>query len=168
MRRLRNMTVGLAMIVSLVLACSSSGPISSSNTGAEDESTLVVLLTTAVGALSTTGGVLTTNTGPPPPPSIWLGNRRQIQIDLARGGGDWINDLASELGLPDGLVHYLGEAVLRNRKVLAPLLAREPMRVDEWERRLGDALCCDPWLHPFAERRFMCRAPREGVLECTP
>lgn len=168
MRSLRYMTTGLAGLATLALGGCSSGVTSSNVVNSDDEAAVIVLLISGVGAVSTTGGVITTNGDPAPPPSIWLGNRRQIQIDLARGSGDWVNDLASELGLPEGLLHYLGEALLRNRDALAPLLAREPLSIDEWETHLGDALCCDPWLHPFAARRFKCRAPQEGVPECPP
>lgn len=158
----------IALAVATACSSSSSSGITSSSNGSDDETAIAALLTTAVGALSTTGGVLTTVNSDSPPPSIWLANRRQIRIAIARGHGLWVDDLAAELGLPEGLVRYLGEALKRNQKTLSAVLVREPLRVDDWERTLGDVLCCDPWLHPFARARFECRAPAAGVLRCGP
>jgi len=158
----------IAMLALAFAACPSNLGVTSSSDNGDDETLVVVLLTTAAGSLSTTGGVLTTVGSDPPTPSLWVGNRRQIEIDIARGHGDWVDDLASEFSLPEGLVRHLGLALKRQREALSSILSRDPLRIDEWERTLGDALCCDPWLHPFAHQRFKCREPGEGVLACVP
>jgi len=76
--------------------------------------------------------------------------------------------VADELGLPEGLVPYLGAALKRYRDPLAKLLENGvgKVRVDDWERTLGAALCCDPWIRPFAHQRFGCT--NAHVVECLP
>lgn len=151
------------IFIALALGCSSNGVLSGGSD--EDEAAAAVLGLTTLGTTTTTGGLLTTNELSPSTPSLWLADRRNIEIAIARGHGSWIDDLADELALPEGLVPHLGAALRRHHGPLSQAL-REPLHTSRWERLLGAALCCDPWVRPFASRRFGCH-PGEA-LECAP
>jgi hypothetical protein len=155
-------------MVLLALGCGSGGG-SVTSTSDDDEVAIGVLVGTGLGLLSTTGGAITTEQTAQGPPSTHLAERRAIEIALARGQGDWIGDLADELGLPDGMVGHLGGVLKAHREPLSRLLEDEELEVDDWERRLGQILCCDEWLYPFAYRRFRCRPAADGgARECAP
>lgn len=144
-------------LVSLV-GCGASGAVSSSNLGNDEELALALLSTTAAGGLATTLGVITTRVNNEERPSLLVEHRREIEVSLARGQGAWIDDLAAELGLPEGLVPRLGQTLRRHREHLTEVLNQEPVRVDLWRRELGEALCCDPCLLPFASKPLDCAA----------
>jgi len=156
----------------LALACvgsacqSSNAGFLTSSSNSSDEEALLIITTSTLGALTTIGGVLTTVVALEAEPSSAVQNRRQIEIDLTRGYGDWMNDLAAELGLPAGLVPHLGLALKNHRATLSDALAVTPVRIDVWQRTLADALCCDPWIYPFARNRFGCRPEGERLVSC--
>lgn len=158
------MRYGLTLAsVLCALGCSSNGVLSG---GSEDDQAAAAMLgLTALGTTTTTGGLVTTNELSPSTPSLWLADRRNIEIAIARGHGGWIDDLADELALPEGLVPHLGAALRRQHGTLSTAL-REPLHTARWERLLGAALCCDAWVRPFASRRFGCHP--EEALECSP
>lgn len=153
------------LVIASALGCQGSSSGVTSGGSGEDEAAAAMLGLTTIGTTTTTGGMLTTNELSPNTPSLWLRDRRNIEISIARGHGSWIDDLADELGLPEGLVPHLGAALRRQHAPLSTAL-REPVKTADWERLLGAALCCDPWVRPFADRRFGCRA--HAAIECTP
>ncbi len=148
-------------------ACGSSG-ISSTSSDDDEEVAIVALLSIAGGLVSTTAGAVTTEATDDGTNDVYVKNRRTIEVNLARGHGDWIADLAHQLALPAGLVPHLGEVLRRHREPLSAVLVEEPLRASVWERKVADVLCCDAWLYPFVHERLHCRPPAEAEVECLP
>jgi hypothetical protein len=151
----------LACLTGLGLGCqgSTGGVVTSGN---DEETAALVLTTSAAGTLATTGVALTVTDSDRQ--ETYLENRREIAIALARGRGSYVDDLADELGLPEGMVAHLGAVLKARRDRLAPRLEDKVLR-DDWERWLADELCCDPWIRPFASSSHGCTR-RGDAPEC--
>lgn len=171
-----------ALVLSLAVpACATND-----GTFASDDDLVASIITTTVGGgVSTTGAVLGLDLSESSD-DLWVANRRETEIALARGTGPWIDDVAARIALPAGLVPRLGAALHRQRDYLLGVLARDLLTTHDWMAAVGAVVCCDPWLRAFAEPRLGCTPPvsepsaqgddgtaaREGAdtaeLRCTP
>lgn len=141
--------------------CGLATPACATNDGifASDDDLVASIITTTVGGgVSTTGAVLGLDMSDGDD-DFWLSDRREIEVALARGNGTWVDDVATRLALPAGLVPRLGAALQRQRPYLLGVLAPGPLTTRDWISAVGAAACCDPWLRAFAEPRIGCTPP---------